>query len=123
VDVAQVTPPYTKVVELGELTVRAKCRHSTGSGTGEDDSLVVAVSSDIDNSYFRSSVGNSDRDFDSSSGLIVFEANTSDQNGTMVYRQGSSSAPDAGVVVVTFGYETNDASGKDCQLQGTAAGH
>jgi hypothetical protein len=82
------------------------------------------ASTRTDDSYFRSSVGNSDIDFDTSDGhTLVFQANTSDQNGTMVYREGVSNFTNAGVVVVTFGYETNPATGNDCQFAGAAVGH
>jgi hypothetical protein len=103
---------------VGGLTLKANCVEDIG------DNLNVYVRTDTNNSYFRSSVGNSDTDFDTADGdMLVFSADTSDQNGTMVYRQGSSSGLNAGVVAVTFGYATNPTIGRDCQLAGVAVGH
>jgi hypothetical protein len=100
----------TQMFNLGGLTVKASCL---------SDHLNVYAGTDTDNSFFRTSVGTSDPDFDTADGdMLVFSANTSDQNGTMAYRRGATS----GVVVVTFGYETNPSTGNDCQLQGVAMG-
>jgi hypothetical protein len=99
------------VNNLGGLTLMASC---------VSNDLNVYVATNTNNSYFRSSVGNSDVDFDTAdNNFLVFSADTSDQNGTMVYRKGTS----LGSVTVTFGYETNPGGGgNSCQLQGVAVG-
>jgi hypothetical protein len=110
--------PLTTLFTVGGLGLSASCLAGTSA------TLRVRARTDTNDSYFRTSVGTSDADFDTAeNNFIVFDANTSDQNGTMVYRQGSSSGLNAGVVVVTFGYETNPSTGNDCQLAGAAVGH
>jgi hypothetical protein len=100
----------TTLFTLGGLTLKASC---------VPNDLNVYVATDISNSYFRTSVGNSDTDFDTADNdLLVFSADTSDANGTMVYRR--NVGPDA--VTVTFGYETNPSVGNSCQLLGVAVG-
>jgi hypothetical protein len=111
---------FTTLFELGGLTLKARCLDPEVPG---DSRLDVYARTNTDNSYFRSSIGTSDPDFDTNQGdMEVIAANTSDLTGTMVYRRGSSTALNAQVVVVTFGYDTFPSTGNHCQFQGNAVG-
>jgi hypothetical protein len=114
------SPSLTTMFTLGGLTVKARCFNPDIG----DSRLDVTARTNTDDSYFRSSVGNSDPDFDiAQEDMEVIAANTSDLNGIMVYRRGSNTALNAQVVVVTFGYETFPSTGNDCQFHGVAVGH
>jgi hypothetical protein len=113
------TGPWTTLFNFGGLTLEGRCTTAGGSTA----KLELRASTDSNGSFVRNSTGGEDSDFDiAENPKTLVTADSSNGNGTILFRRGSTTAVDGEVTSVTYAWIRNSA-GKACQLEGFAVGH
>jgi len=111
--------PWTQLLNFAGLTLEGRCT-TAGGVTAQ---LELRASTDSSHSFIRNSTGGEDSDFlITENPKTLVTADSSNGNGTILFRRGNITAIDGEVTSVTYAWMRNN-TGKACQLEGVAVGH